>query len=73
MIQAMTFLYKKCLKWICDAKSINENMEAVWQSVNDMKLGIVGMVESDNDGENSIDCYSTQRCKMADFRPVVVQ
>ena len=47
----MTFLYKLCLKWLCHVKFINENMEAVWSGMIDMKDNIVEMVESDNDGK----------------------
>ena len=50
VIQAMTFLYKLCLKWLCTVKFINENMEAVWQGITEMKNSIVAMVHSDNDG-----------------------
>ena len=50
VIQAMTFLYKLCLKWLCTVKFINENMEAVWQGITEMKNSIIAMVHSDNDG-----------------------
>ena len=50
VIQAMTFLYKQCVKWLCQAKFITDKMEAVWSGISDMKTRIVSMVESDNDG-----------------------
>lgn len=50
VIQAMTFLYKLCLKWLCSAKTISDQMEAVWAAVSEMKADIVSLMESDNDG-----------------------
>ena len=50
VIQAMTFLYKLCLKWLCQAKNITDKMEAVWSGMTGMKSLIVAMVDSDNDG-----------------------
>ena len=40
VIRAMTFLYKLCLQWLSKAKVINENMEAVWSLVSEMKADI---------------------------------
>ena len=50
VIQALTFLYKCCLKWLCQAKVINDKMEAVWGLMNDMKGIIITILDGDNDG-----------------------
>ncbi len=50
VIQAMTFLYKSALSWLCSAKIINDKMEAVWSSVSEIKAEICGLIDSDNDG-----------------------
>ena len=50
VIRAMTFLYKLCLQWLSKVKVINENMEAVWSLISEMKTDIIQMLDSDNDG-----------------------
>ena len=50
VIQALTFLYKCCLKWLCQARVINGKMEAVWGYINEMKNNIIKMLDGDNDG-----------------------
>ena len=50
VIQAMTFLYKLCLKWVCQAKNVNKKMESVWKLISEMKNDIVSMVDENNDG-----------------------
>lgn len=50
VIQAMTFLYKLGLKWICLAKNITAEMEAVWSSMTQLKDLILSLIHSDNDG-----------------------
>ena len=46
----MTHVYKVALGWISRAKSISENMEAVWTVVSLIKDIILTLLESENDG-----------------------
>lgn len=50
VIQAMTHLYKVCLSWLSKAKTITDNMEAVWNVVGEIKANIIYLLDSDNDG-----------------------
>eukprot|EP00096_Caligus_rogercresseyi_P006892 TRINITY_DN2389_c0_g1_i1.p2 TRINITY_DN2389_c0_g1~~TRINITY_DN2389_c0_g1_i1.p2 ORF type:complete len:1145 (-),score=464.89 TRINITY_DN2389_c0_g1_i1:191-3625(-) len=50
VIQAMSHLYKIALRWICRAKSLTEDMEAVWGEISDLKIIILMLLDSDNDG-----------------------
>ena len=49
-LQAMTHIYRVALGWISKAKSISENMEAVWTVVCLIKDIILTLLESENDG-----------------------
>ena len=50
VVQALTFLYRCCLKWLCQVRIINDKMEAVWGLMNDMKANIITILDGDNDG-----------------------
>merc|ERR550539_895899 len=50
VIQAMTHLYKATLRYLAEAKVVNERMEAAWGLMCNIKEIIVELVESDNDG-----------------------
>ena len=43
-------MYKCCLKWLCQARVINEQMEAVWSHMSEMKTNIIQILDGDNDG-----------------------
>jgi symplekin len=46
----MSHLYKIALGWLCKAKTITDNMEAVWSAVLSIKDVILSLLDSDNDG-----------------------
>ena len=46
----MTHLYKVALGWLCKAKTVTDNMEAVWTAVLSIKDVILNLLETDNDG-----------------------
>jgi symplekin len=46
----MTNLYKVVLTWLCKAKVVTDNMEAVWSSVVNIKDEILNLLDTDNDG-----------------------
>ena len=50
VIQAMTHIYKVALGWISKAKSLTDNMEAVWTVVCKIKDIILTLLDSENDG-----------------------
>ena len=50
VIQAMTHLYRATLRYLAEAKVVNERMEAAWGLMCNIKEIIVELVESDNDG-----------------------
>uniref|UniRef100_A0A0K2TH07 Symplekin n=1 Tax=Lepeophtheirus salmonis TaxID=72036 RepID=A0A0K2TH07_LEPSM len=50
VIQAMTHLYKISLMWIARAKTVTEDMEAVWNEIIAIKTVILMLLDSDNDG-----------------------
>ncbi|CAB4065454.1 SYMPK [Lepeophtheirus salmonis] len=51
VIQAMTHLYKISLMWIARAKTVTEDMEAVWNEIIAIKTVILMLLDSDNDGD----------------------
>lgn len=46
----MTHLYKVTLNWLCKAKTITDQMEAVWDAVVGIKEIIINLLDTDNDG-----------------------
>ncbi|XP_064484219.1 symplekin-like isoform X2 [Ornithodoros turicata] len=50
VIQAVTQLYKVALRWICNAKAVDELMETSWEYICGLKMEILNLLESDNDG-----------------------
>lgn len=50
VIQALITIYKKVLTWICTASNVTSEMEEAWSQISNMKLEIVNMIDSDNDG-----------------------
>ena len=46
----MTHLYKVALGWLCKAKVVTDNMEAVWSMVVNIKEEILNLLDDDNDG-----------------------
>ena len=46
----MTHLYKVALGWLCRAKVVTDNMEAVWSMVVSIKEEILLLLDDDNDG-----------------------
>lgn len=49
-IQTTAKLYKYTLMWLCKAKTVSEEMESSWNSVNDLKKFILKLIDSDLDG-----------------------
>lgn len=49
-IQVTAKVYGICLVWLCRAKSVTDEMENAWQTVNDLKRFILKQIDSDNDG-----------------------
>lgn len=49
-IQAATKVYQTALVWLCKSKTVTEDMEHAWTSVNDLKHCILSLIDSDNDG-----------------------
>lgn len=50
VIQAMTHLYRVTMAWLCRARTITEDMEAVWNMVSGIKDAVVDLLEAKNDG-----------------------
>lgn len=50
VIQAAISIYKITLMWLCKATTISDEMEEAWKQLTSIKLEIVNMIDSDNDG-----------------------
>ncbi|KAF5307789.1 hypothetical protein FQR65_LT06661 [Abscondita terminalis] len=50
VIQAAITIYRKMLSWICKAPVITPEAEHSWNQLNVIKVEIVNMIDSDNDG-----------------------
>lgn len=50
VIQAVTQLYKVALRWICNAKEVDDLMETSWDYICGLKREIIALLESENDG-----------------------
>lgn len=50
VIKASGFIYRIMLMWLCRASMITEAMEQAWNQLNQIKVEIVNMIDSDNDG-----------------------
>ncbi|KAF5275676.1 hypothetical protein FQA39_LY06788 [Lamprigera yunnana] len=50
VIQATITIYRKMLNWLCRASVITSEMEQAWNQLNVIKVEIVNMIDSDNDG-----------------------
>nr|CAD7203478.1 unnamed protein product [Timema douglasi] len=50
VIQAATNVYRSALGWLSRARSVSEEMEAAWNVMARIKVNIVNLVDSDNDG-----------------------
>ena len=50
VVQALTQLYRITLSWLSGANSIDEEMEAAWSTLSQMKSIVAKMVDHDNDG-----------------------
>ncbi|KAK4880146.1 hypothetical protein RN001_008292 [Aquatica leii] len=50
VIQATITIYRKMLNWLCKAPIITADMEQAWNQLNVIKVEIVNMIDSDNDG-----------------------
>ncbi|KAH8027591.1 hypothetical protein HPB51_007141 [Rhipicephalus microplus] len=56
VIQATTQLYKVALRWICQAKEVDDLMETSWEYIRSLKNEIVSLLDCDNDGQVIV-CY----------------
>lgn len=50
VITASGFIYRNMLMWLCRAPVITDEMEQAWNGLNQIKVEIVNMIDSDNDG-----------------------
>uniref|UniRef100_A0A023GMD5 Putative mrna cleavage and polyadenylation factor ii complex subunit pta1 n=1 Tax=Amblyomma triste TaxID=251400 RepID=A0A023GMD5_AMBTT len=50
VIQATTQLYKVALRWICQAKEVDDLMETSWEYIRSLKNDIVALLDCENDG-----------------------
>lgn len=50
VIKASGFIYRNMLVWLSKASVITEAMEQAWNQLNKIKIEIVNMIDSDNDG-----------------------
>ncbi|XP_077537132.1 symplekin scaffold protein isoform X2 [Haemaphysalis longicornis] len=50
VIQATTQLYKVALRWVCQAKKVDDLMETSWEYICSLKNDIVALLDCDNDG-----------------------
>ncbi|KFM76189.1 Symplekin, partial [Stegodyphus mimosarum] len=54
VIQTTTQLYPVAIRWLCNAKSVDEVMEATWASITQLKTQILSLLESDNEGVRAL-------------------
>lgn len=50
VIQAAITIYRRMLNWLCRAPNVTKDMEDSWNQLNTIKMEIVNMIDSDNDG-----------------------
>nr|XP_022904714.1 symplekin [Onthophagus taurus] len=50
VIQATITIYRRALSWLCKVNVITKEMEECWVRLNTIKVEIVNMIDSDNDG-----------------------
>ncbi|PRD34047.1 UNVERIFIED_CONTAM: Symplekin [Trichonephila clavipes] len=50
VIRATTQLYPVVIRWLCNAKNVDEIMVATWASVTELKNKIFHLIDSDNEG-----------------------
>ncbi|XP_015906087.3 symplekin isoform X2 [Parasteatoda tepidariorum] len=50
VIQTTTHLYPLTIRYFVNAKHVDDVMEAIWASMTELKLTIVSLLESDNEG-----------------------
>lgn len=54
VIQTTTQLYPVTIRWLCNAKTIDEVMEATWASMSQLKARIFLLLDSDNEGVRAL-------------------
>ncbi|KAK9711257.1 Symplekin/PTA1 N-terminal [Popillia japonica] len=50
VIQATITLYRRMLSCLCKASNVTKDMEDAWNLLNSIKMEIINMIDSDNDG-----------------------
>ncbi|GJQ67330.1 hypothetical protein Trydic_g8229 [Trypoxylus dichotomus] len=50
VIQATITIYRRMLNWLCKAPNVTKDMEDAWNQLNSIKMEIINMIDSDNDG-----------------------
>lgn len=50
VIQGTITIYKRMLTWICKVPNITQEIELAWSQLTSIKMEIVNMIDSDNDG-----------------------
>ncbi|KAJ8719394.1 hypothetical protein PYW08_011569 [Mythimna loreyi] len=49
-IQASSIVYRNTLMWICQGASETSEMQYVWKNITELKLVVLNMIDSDNEG-----------------------
>ncbi|KAJ8720016.1 hypothetical protein PYW07_012059 [Mythimna separata] len=49
-IQASSIVYRNTLMWICQGASETSEMQFVWKNITELKLVVLNMIDSDNEG-----------------------
>ncbi|CAF4415262.1 unnamed protein product, partial [Adineta steineri] len=50
LIVSMITIYRLTLKWLSKSRLVDENVRSMWESMVNMKIHIMAMLDSDNDG-----------------------
>ncbi|GBP32431.1 Symplekin [Eumeta japonica] len=50
VIQASSIIYRNALTWICKGKGTIAEMQIVWQQLTELKLHVLNMIDSENEG-----------------------
>ncbi|CAF3368490.1 unnamed protein product [Rotaria sp. Silwood1] len=54
LIVSMITIYRLTLKWLSKSRLVDENVRSMWESMVNMKIHIIAMLDSDNDGLRTV-------------------
>ncbi|CAF4424447.1 unnamed protein product, partial [Adineta steineri] len=54
LIVSMITIYRLTLKWLSKSRLVDENVRSMWESMVNMKIHIMAMLDSDNDGLRTV-------------------